>query len=356
MYPDQFRELFLALFAKRSCSNFRESILLKLNKNIKLILNYFIGPLLFCVLVYSIFRQLQRQPDWKLSLQQVLQSFNTQAVTTVIIVIALMFLNWGIEARKWQLAIRTVQNIAFGKAFKAIFTGTTLAFFTPNRMGEYMGRILYINKGKRIYAISLTIVCSMAQLLVTLSAGMVGLSYLSAPMISSSEYTATRSWISLSMFLIGLITLLLAMLYFRLGWITKLVARTRGINKYVAYIRVLDNFNATILLRILSLCLLRYSVFVLQYFLLFRVFNVEINWWQTFWSVSVVFLILAIIPSIALLTELGVRWKASIELVALFSSNITGILATSLAIWIINLVIPALIGSLLILGIKFFKK
>ena len=84
------------------------------------------------------------------------------------------------------------------------------------------------------------------------------------------------------------------MLYFRLGWITKLVARTHGINKYVAYIRVLDNFNATILLRILSLCLLRYSVFVLQYFLLFRVFNVEINWWQTFWSVSVVFLILAI--------------------------------------------------------------
>jgi hypothetical protein len=71
---------------------------------------------------------------------------------------------------------------------------------------------------------------------------------------------------------------------------------------------------------------------------------------------SVVFLVLAIIPSIALLTELGIRWKTSIELVALFSTNITGILATSLAIWIINLVIPALIGSLLILGIKFFKK
>jgi hypothetical protein len=274
----------------------------------------------------------------------------------VIFVIGLMLLNWGIEARKWQLAILHVQHIAFGRAFKAIFTGTTLAFFTPNRMGEYMGRILYINKGKRIHAISLTIVCSMAQLLVTLSAGIVGLFFISTLMVGSSEYSFNRSWITFIMFVIGLIALLLALLYFRLGWITKLVARTRGINKYVAYIRVLDNFNATILLRILSLCLLRYTVFVSQYFLLFHVFKVEINWWQTFWSVSVVFLIVAVIPSIALLTELGVRWKASIELVALFSNNITGILATSLAIWIINLVIPALIGSLLILGIKFFKK
>jgi hypothetical protein len=49
------------------------------------------------------------------------------------------------------------------------------------------------------------------------------------------------------------------------------------------------------------------------------------------------------------------RWKIGIEVVQLFDSNITGILATSLAIWIINLVIPALIGSLLILGIKVFN-
>jgi len=39
----------------------------------------------------------------------------------------------------------------------------------------------------------------------------------------------------------------------------------------------------------------------------------------------------------------------------LFSSNIVGIVATSLAIWIINLVIPALIGSLLILNIRLFN-
>jgi hypothetical protein len=267
-----------------------------------------------------------------------------------------MFVNWGIEARKWQLAIRGIQTIPFTRAFKAIFTGTTLAFFTPNRMGEYMGRILYIHQGKRIQAISLTIVCSMAQLLVTLIAGLTGLMFLKGHIVSNSSSVSIGLWINFSVLFIAAIVLVLALLYFRLQWITKLVKRSARINKYVAYIEVLDNFNATILLRILSLCLLRYAVFVLQYFLFFQLFKVQVNWWQTFWSISVVFLILAIVPSIALLTELGIRWKASIDLVALFSNNITGIVATSLAIWLINLVIPALIGSLLILGIKFFKK
>jgi len=56
------------------------------------------------------------------------------------------------------------------------------------------------------------------------------------------------------------------------------------------------------------------------------------------------------------LTELGLRWEASIQVVQLFSVNTVGIFATSFGIWLINLVIPALAGSLLILGIKLFKK
>lgn len=325
-----------------------------LNKNIKLILNYFVGPLVFLLLTYSIYRQLLRQPDWKTSLQQIASSFDGNSILVIIAVLFLMLLNWGIEARKWQLAIAGIQHVPLLKAIKATFTGTTLAFFTPNRMGEYMGRILYIDHGKRISAVSLTIVCSMAQLLITLSAGLSGLMYLRNRFVTTSHDFHVWYSIAIMVTVISLVSLL--MLYFRLSWLVRLLAKVPAINKYIRYIQVLNNFNATILLRILSLCVLRYLVFVLQYYLLFRLFGVDVNWWQTFWSISVVFLILAIIPSIAILTELGIRWKASIELVQLFSPNITGILATSLAVWLINLVVPALIGSLLILGIKFFKK
>ena len=50
-----------------------------------------------------------------------------------------------------------------------------------------------------------------------------------------------------------------------------------------------------------------------------------------------------------------IRAKASIELMQLYSTNILGIQTAALGIWIINLVIPALIGSLLILSIKIVK-
>jgi hypothetical protein len=39
----------------------------------------------------------------------------------------------------------------------------------------------------------------------------------------------------------------------------------------------------------------------------------------------------------------------------LFTSNTIGIFAASFTIWLINLVIPALIGSLFIVSIKLFK-
>ena len=270
-------------------------------------------------------------------------------------VLGLMVINWGLEAKKWQLVINRLQPISWIKCLKAVFTGTTLAFFTPNRMGEYMGRVLYIEEGKRIQAVSLTIVGSMGQLLVTLVVGVVGLLVIRSELQVGASSGSAVFWLNAVLYVSLLAACFLTLLYFRLSWLIRLIERIPRIERFTRHVRVLDNFNATMLLQILSLSLARYLVFTIQYYFLFDVFGVEMNGWQVFWSVSVVFLVLAIVPTIALVTELGVRWKTSVEVVQLFSSNIVGIVATSLAIWIINLVIPALIGSLLILSIRLFN-
>ena len=327
-----------------------------MNKNIKLILNYVVGPVVFCILLYSIYTQLQRQPDWKESLLQIWLSLSNADSWKIVLVVFLMFINWGLEARKWQVAIQRIQHISFYKSLRAIFAGTTLGFFTPNRMGEYLGRIWFIKPGSRIQAVSLTIVCSMAQLLVTLSAGSVGIYFLRQQVLGYPQETGSMAWwLMLIQYAALFSVLLLSLLYFRLAWLVNWVEKLPLPERWAQNIRVLDNFNATHLLRILSLSVFRYLVFILQYYLLLNVFNVSVDWWQTFWSISVVFLVMAIVPTLAFLTELGVRWKASIELVSVYSDNLAGIFASSVTIWAINLVIPALIGSLLILGIKFFR-
>jgi hypothetical protein len=328
---------------------------LPLNKNIKIILNYVIGPLVFCLLAFSIYRQLFRQPNWRDSFNEVWQALSGGS-WQLILAIVLMLLNWGIEARKWQVVIRKIQPISFFQSWKAIHAGLTLAFFTPNRTGEYVGRVLYIQEGKRIQAVSLTIVCSMAQLLVTWLAGIAGILYLKWYLAQQAGADSSLLfWLNAVLFITIGAAVILTLLYFRLSWLVRWIEKIPKIERFIGWIRVLDDFNATILLRILSLSIVRYAVFIGQYYLLFAAFMVPLNVPQVIGSVSVVFLVLSIVPTIAVITELGVRWKASMEVVRIFSENLAGILAASLAIWIINLVIPALIGSLLILGIKIFN-
>ena len=62
------------------------------------------------------------------------------------------------------------QNTYFSdslNARKAVFSGITVSTFTPNRIGEYGGRVFCLEKGDRIKAVFITILCSMSQLLTT---------------------------------------------------------------------------------------------------------------------------------------------------------------------------------------------
>ena len=326
------------------------------NKNIKIILKNTLAVLVFLLLSYFIYRQVISQPNWRGSLDRVFRAVTGPLQWKMWLVVALMPLNWGIEARKWQLALRPIGGIAYSDAVKAIFTGTTMASFTPNRMGEYIGRLLYVQEGKRIESISLTIVGSMAQLLTTLLMGSAGILYLLATLHrQASPPQAMEFWLNTLLGLVGFLLLSLTIIYFRLSWLVRILRKVPFCHKYLTYIKVLENFDATILLRILFLSFGRYLVFMAQYCLVFPVFGVVLTVGQVWGSVSVVFLVMAVVPTFTFLTELGLRWGASIRVLEFFSTNTVGIFAASFAIWLINLIVPALIGSLLILSIKLFK-
>jgi hypothetical protein len=272
-------------------------------------------------------------------------------------VMVLVFINWGIEARKWQLLVRSLQPINLFVAFKSVLAGVTLSINTPNRMGEYAARILFVKEGNRIKAISLSIVGSMSQLIITLLMGCGGLIYIIVTKQASVNSVMGLSffWIKTLLFLAALAAGILMLLYFKLSWMVKIIEKIPPFLKYAHYISVLEEFHAKVLLRLLSLSLVRYLVFVIQYILLLQVLNVEISWIQGFWIISILFLVLAIIPSFAI-ADLGIRGKFSTELLTLYSANTIGIIGTTFGIWFINLFIPALAGSILILGIKIFKE
>jgi hypothetical protein len=83
--------------------------------------------------------------------------------------------------------------------------------------------------------------------------------------------------------------------------------------------------------------------------------HIGINFMVCFWLLGIFYLLMAMAPTIGF-TELPVRATASVALFSLYSNNIIGIQAAALSIWLINLVLPAVIGSVLILGVKITKE
>ncbi len=323
---------------------------MKVNKNIKIFINYFLGPVLFIWLAWSIYSQISGQDGLEESLLRIKVSLASSNIWFLAATIMLMVVNWGLEAHKWMLAVRRVQQISFGRAFKAILSGISFSISTPNSIGEYVGRVLYMSEGNRIKAISLTVVANMSQLIVTFAMGLTALVFIKEDLIVSG--IATQAFVNAFLWVSAIITVTLLLFYFRLPWLIKIIDKLPQASKFAWAIEAIEHINATLLVKFLSLSVIRFTVFSLQYFLLFQLFDVNVSVLQSWMGISVMFLVMAIIPTIALFTDLGLKNELSIQLMGLFTTNHLGVSLTSFSIWLINLVFPALIGSLLILGIK----
>lgn len=317
---------------------------------INLFIRYFLGPLLFCWLIWFIYTQISRQPDIELAWQQILDSFNSKKIWLVIGAVVLMLINWGIEAVKWRISVKPVQEVSFQTAFKAILSGVSVSISTPYRVGEYLGRILYMNEGNKLKAVSLTVVGSISQIMVTLVMGLAGLLFMADAL--TQQHILSPLWIKMIASGVCMVLVILTLFYFKLSWLVKRIDQIPAIKKFTWLINALENFNATILFSLLSLSVIRFLVFILQYYLLFRFFGVTIGFEQAWVSISLMFLVMAVVPTIALFTDLGLKGEISLKLIGLFSANGLGITLTTISIWLINLVIPALAGSLLILSVK----
>jgi uncharacterized membrane protein YbhN (UPF0104 family) len=326
---------------------------MKLHRNSKIFINYFLGPLLFIWLSWSIYRQISQQPDLENTWKSIRISLEGPLLWNAVAVIALMFVNWGLETFKWKMSIRPVQQVSFFKSMQAVLSGVSFSVTTPNRVGEYLGRLLYMDEGNRLKTISITIVGSISQLLVTLLAGCAGLFILRERI--EAEQLIGPLWMNVILWGVLAVLVVVILFYFRLSWIIRRVDRIPGIRRFVYLVEALENFSTGLLLRMLFISFLRFLVFILQYWLLFGLFNVNLDGFQVFWTVSASFLVMAIIPTIAV-AELAQRGKVITTIVGLYSSNELGMTFATAGIWLINLIIPAIVGSLLILRVRKFLK
>ena len=327
-----------------------------LNKRFKIFLNYFLGPVLFIWLGYSIYRQIQQQQNLQQSWEMMLISIRGPQSWKLILAFLLLGLNMWAEAFKWKVLVGSIQKVSVAKAIKATLSGNALVFNSINRIGESAARSVYLDEGNRLKGMAIAMVGSMSLILVTLIMGILGLLYMRAFILD-----ATHRLEGLSMFwLNGLIsvlcfgTILLGMIYYKLSWLIRLIEKVPFVARYRFVVEHLENLHWWFLTKILLLSLLRYVVYIAQYVLVMQVFKVEADVSDTAALVTVMMVVLLIIPSITL-ADLGIRGEVSLHLFGLISSNMLGIIAAVGSIWIINLIVPAIAGSIFLLSIRLFR-
>lgn len=331
---------------------------IRLDKSTKTILKYGLGTVLFVVLAYLIYRQVKQQPDLDEAYRVMRENLTFWSVVHILTVqLLLMLVNWGIEARKWQLLVKRLEAISFLKAFRAILAGVSISITTPNRVGEYGGRILYLKNKNKLKGIAVTIVSSFSQLITTIIFGLIGLAYYlyHYSLSAGSEAVMSAGWEKFFVVLLILICIFTIILYFRLPWIVTLFEKIPRLRKVRIFVAIVARYKPRELSILLLLSVVRYVVFSAQYLILLRALGVEIVWWQGFLMNCVIYLALAIIPTFAM-AELGVRGQVSVYVMRQLTTNTAGVIYATAAIWVINLCIPAVMGIVLLLGVKIFRE
>lgn len=321
-----------------------------LSKSTKIIFNYIFGLLLFVWLCFSIYNQLRHQENLPLSLEKVKQGFQDNWLG-ISLVAVLMFLNWGLEARKWQILTHPIEKLSFRKAFYAILSGVSFSVITPNRIGEYGGRILYLHNKHRLRGISVMAIGSLSQFITTLIFGLAGLLFFIPHFSTVGNYVIPDLWKVAFLIIVILLAIAGLMLYFHLSVIVRVFKRIKWLRRLKVYVRVISRFSDRSLLEVWLFSISRYLVFSAQYLILLNALGANILWWQGFLMIFLIYVVMAMIPTIAI-AELGIRGEAGLFFLGLLSANKVAILAATAGIWLINLLIPAILGSLLLPGIK----
>lgn len=269
------------------------------------------------------------------------------------VLVSLMMLNWTLEAFKWRTLVQHMEKISVWKSLKAIFSGITIAIFTPNRVGEYGGRIFHLKKADRIDATLFTIVGSYAQLVVTLVTGIVATVFFLPQHVGLGPITPMQyNLIGLLMF--GL-AIALVVLFLNTRLLTTIINWLPIPDKYRHYASVFEYHSSATLWKVFLASLGRYLIFTFQFFLLLHLFEVDINYANAMMMISMTYFVMTAVPTIAI-TELGVRGSVAVYFLGMISTNVKSIFLASSMLWLINLAVPALIGVLFIFQLRFFRK
>lgn len=314
------------------------------NKNIKLIINYGLGPVLLLLIVYDLWKQLSQQEFLVNNTSNWIAAILQNGVGLFLLALLLMFFQWVIEAIKWKILIKPLVDISLLPSIKMIFSGLSFSMVTPNRVGEFIGRVMHLPAEKRGTASILTFYGSFLQFVVYCLLGTVSLFMLTAYYPAVKGHVLLYNIIVLLKYISPFISFGGLIILLNFSFFSRFIFLLPVLKKFQYAANGLAAIQLSHCIYLLLLTVLRCLVFIFQYWLIFKWLGVELVWTEVYIGVTIMVYWLAILPTISFL-EVGLRWEFSILLFSVFINNPLSVTIGTTIIWLMNIVFPAIIGS-----------
>ena len=325
--------------------------------------NLLLKILIAGLLSYVIYRQIfSREDAGQLFMNFKLQLQNGE-IAYLILAFALMPINWLLESKKWQLLSANFEKQSVVESVKTVLGGVVCSLFSPARIGEYGGRVLFVKAENNWKAVTATMVGSLSQLVIVLSIGGIGLItwlifYAGSTGTWLSSYALANRYVFLGIILLWVFVTLIGMaIYFNVDIFINILRRVKFFNKFDRFfegISVLKEYSQADLWKALFYSLVRYSVYSLQYWLLLLFFGINIGFLSAVSGIATIFFIQTGVP-LPPIWDLFARGEVAIIVWGSFGANELSVLAATFSLWVINLILPSLLGLIFIVKINIIK-
>lgn len=313
-----------------------------INKQYRLWLKRLLAIILLVILSF----QIKNHGNLDLWWQNLLVNWqNPQHRRWLFLAIILMPLNWTLEISKWRLLMRHSWQASWGRIAKAVLAGISISLITPNRVGEYGGRAILVPENQAATVILTSIIGGICQWLAFIICGWPALIYL---LNQKGQLAGPWLWA-----LAAFVPIIILALFFTATPLFKFLIQLNigSHQKWIRWLRLkiwsLRHIQKHELLGAWLLALLRLFVYTIQYLLLLWFFDISLTFWLGVSGIFSIYLIQAGIPlppglDVITRSELAI-WIWGSQLV-----NPVAILSATFSLYLLNLIIPALLGSWLI--------
>lgn len=267
----------------------------------------------------------------------------------LIVVILLMFLNWFLEVIKWRYLSRRIEKLGLGKAVKSVFCGLTWAIFTPNRIGEYGGRVMLLKPENRASGAVAMGVGLFAQLVLTSIFGALSIAWFVTTFIETPASVDFGIWLIAVIYAIAFVVL-----YFNVSWVDYLVGRIKFLHKIKPFFAVLEDFTIKELATVLMLSAFRFAIFTSQYIILMLIILPDLPLVSMVLMIFIMFFIQSAVPSLDIF-DFSVRSFVASNLYAYITTQEIAVMAIVSCVWFVNLILPAIIGAFFVLNVNYIS-